>query len=166
MTKFLADENVPLKAVKALKRKGLDIVSVIELSPGLKDKEVLNLANKEERIIVTFDKDFGELVVRQRVKVKGLILLRFISRSSQQVAEKIWQVLESSIPLENNLPVGKGAHHPSHQTEELKPVTQQRIFSKKNSNTSRSKMRILRALWRSKDAKAGKLLRKPKPNMS
>ena len=46
MTKFLADENVPLKAVKALKRKGLDIVSVIELSPGLKDKEVLNLAKQ------------------------------------------------------------------------------------------------------------------------
>jgi len=88
-----------------LKRKGLDIVSVIELSLGLKDKEVLNLANKEERIIVTFDKDFGELVVRRRVKVKGLILLRFIPRSSQQVAEKIWQVLESEIPLENNLPV-------------------------------------------------------------
>jgi len=103
MTKFLADENVPLKAVKALKRKGLDIVSVIELSPGLKDKEVLNLANKEERIIVTFDKDFGELVVRQRAKVKGLILLRFIPKSPQQVAEKIWQVLESEIPLENNL---------------------------------------------------------------
>jgi predicted nuclease of predicted toxin-antitoxin system len=86
-----------------LKRKGLDIVSVIELSPGLKDKEVLNPANKEERIIVTLDKDFGELVVRQRVKVKGLILLRFMPRSSQQVAEKIWQVLESEIPLENNL---------------------------------------------------------------
>jgi predicted nuclease of predicted toxin-antitoxin system len=72
-----------------LKRKGLDIVSVIELSPGLKDKEVLNLANKEERIIVPFDKDFGELMVRQRAKVKGLILLRFLPKSPQQVAEKV-----------------------------------------------------------------------------
>ena len=77
MTKLLADENVPLKAVEALRRKGVDVVSVIELSPGLKDREVLDLANREGRIIVTFDKDFGELVVRERARVKGLILLRF-----------------------------------------------------------------------------------------
>jgi predicted nuclease of predicted toxin-antitoxin system len=103
LTKLLADENVPLKAVEALRRKGVDVVSVIELSPGLKDREVLNLANREGRIIVTFDKDFGELVVRERARVKGLILLRFAPRSPQQVAEKIWRVLESGISLEDGL---------------------------------------------------------------
>jgi predicted nuclease of predicted toxin-antitoxin system len=103
LTKLLADENVPLKAVEALRRKGVDVVSVIELSPGLKDREVLNLANREGRIIVTFDKDFGELVVRERARVKGLILLRFAPRSPQQVAEKIWRVLESGISLEDSL---------------------------------------------------------------
>ena len=44
MIKLLADENVPIEAVKALKRKGVDIVSVIEFSLGLSDREVLNLA--------------------------------------------------------------------------------------------------------------------------
>ena len=48
MTKLLADENVPIEAVEALKRKGVDIVSVIEFSPGLSDREVLDLANREE----------------------------------------------------------------------------------------------------------------------
>lgn len=49
MTKLLADENIPIEAVKALKRKGIDIISVIDFSPGLSDREVLDLANKEIR---------------------------------------------------------------------------------------------------------------------
>jgi predicted nuclease of predicted toxin-antitoxin system len=77
---------VSLEAVKALKRKGVDIVSVIEFSPGLSDVKVLDLANREDRVLVTFDKDFGELVVRERANVKGLILLRFTPKSSENVA--------------------------------------------------------------------------------
>ena len=107
MTKLLADENVPIEAVKALKRKGIDIVSVIEFSPGLSDREVLDLANREDRILVTFDKDFGELVVREKMRVKGLILLRFTPKSPQQIARRIWQVLTSQIPVENSLLVVK-----------------------------------------------------------
>ena len=53
MTKLLADENVPLKAVEILREKGVDVASVTELSPGLKDREVLDLAGREGRIIVT-----------------------------------------------------------------------------------------------------------------
>jgi predicted nuclease of predicted toxin-antitoxin system len=96
---------VPLEAVKALKRKGVDIVSVIEFSPGLSDVKVLDLANREDRVLVTFDKDFGELVVRERANVKGLILLRFTPKSSQQLGE--WQILTSQIPVENSLLVVK-----------------------------------------------------------
>lgn len=107
MTKLLADENVPIEAVKALKRKGIDIVSVIEFSPGLSDMEVLDLANREDRVPVTFDKDFGGLVVRERVKVKGLILLRFRPKSSQQIARRIWEVLTSRIPVENSMLIVK-----------------------------------------------------------
>ena len=107
MTKLLADENVPIEAVKALKRRGVNIVSVTEFSPGLSDREVLDLANREDMILVTFDKDFGELVVREKVKVKGLILLRFTPRSSQQIARRIWQILTSQIPVKNSLLVVK-----------------------------------------------------------
>ena len=89
MTKLLADENVPIEAVKALKRKGVDIISVIEFSVGLTDREVLDLANREDRILVTFDKDFGELIVRKKARVKGLILLRSTSKSPRQIARRI-----------------------------------------------------------------------------
>jgi len=107
LTKLLADENVPIEAVKALKRKGVDIVSVIEFSSGLSDIGVLDLANRENRILITFDKDFGELVVREKVRVKGLILLRFRPKSPQQIARRIWQILTLQIPVENSLLVVK-----------------------------------------------------------
>jgi predicted nuclease of predicted toxin-antitoxin system len=83
----------------------VDAVSVTELSPGLKDREALDLAGREGRIIVALDKDFGELVVREG---KGAILLRFAPRSPRQAAEKIWQVLRSGIPLENHLIAARG----------------------------------------------------------
>lgn|GEM_PF-3287534 len=78
---YLTSRDVPIEVIRALKRKGVDVNSVIEFSPGLNYREVLNLANREDRIFVTFDKDFGELVVREKVKVKGLILLRFAPKS-------------------------------------------------------------------------------------
>jgi len=107
LTKLLADENVPIEAVEALKRKGVDIISVIEFSVGLTDREVLDLANREDRILVTFDKDFGELIVREKARVKGLILLRFTPKSPRQIARRIWQILTYEIPLENSLLIVK-----------------------------------------------------------
>jgi predicted nuclease of predicted toxin-antitoxin system len=47
---------------------------VTEFSQGLSDLEVPKLANRENRAILTFDKDFGEVVIREKAKVKGLIL--------------------------------------------------------------------------------------------
>lgn len=111
---------MPLEAVKALKRKGVDIVSVIEFSPGLSDVKVLDLANREDRVLVTFDKDFGELVVRERANVKGLILLRFTPKSSQQIARRMWQILTSQIPVEKQSARCERVYCPRHQIKILK----------------------------------------------
>ena len=54
-------------------------------------------------MLVTFDKDFGELVVRAKAEVKGLILLRFAPRPPEQIAMRIQQILASQIPVENRL---------------------------------------------------------------
>lgn len=53
--KFLADENIPLKAVQALRDQNLDVISVIEIRRGMSDEEVMALARQESRIIITFD---------------------------------------------------------------------------------------------------------------
>jgi predicted nuclease of predicted toxin-antitoxin system len=103
LNKLLADENIPSKTVKALKQRGIDIVSVADSSPGLSDRAVIEQANDENRVIVTFDKDFGELIFRQRIKVKGLILLRFTPRSPDQIAERIEELLTRKITIKNRV---------------------------------------------------------------
>jgi len=61
--RLIADENIPRAIIIKLREKGYDIVSVYELKPGMRDEEVVELAVKEWRIIVTFDKDFGRIAL-------------------------------------------------------------------------------------------------------
>jgi len=63
--KILADENIPKYVCDALRKIGIDIISITDIMPAAKDKEILNFAKKENRIILSFDKDFCELVFRQ-----------------------------------------------------------------------------------------------------
>jgi len=57
---FLADENLDFPIISALRNAGYDVLSVSELSPSIDDNEVLKIANNENRILLTSDKDFGE----------------------------------------------------------------------------------------------------------
>jgi predicted nuclease of predicted toxin-antitoxin system len=59
--RFLANENVPRTAIEALRAAGNDVVWIRVDAPGSSDPEVLARAAREERILLTFDKDFGEL---------------------------------------------------------------------------------------------------------
>ena len=59
--RLLADENFPGAAVAALEAAGHDVVWVRTEAPGTIDSDVLAWAAREERILLTFDKDFGEL---------------------------------------------------------------------------------------------------------
>jgi predicted AAA+ superfamily ATPase len=65
MAKFLANENVPGTAVEAARRAGVDITWVRDVSPGISDEAVLTLAQAEGRVLLTFDKDFGEMAFEQ-----------------------------------------------------------------------------------------------------
>ena len=103
MIKLLADENIPKKTVEALKQREIDIISVVDSSPGLSDRAVIELANNENRVIVTFDKDFGELVFRERLEARGLILLRLAPISPEHIAERIAHIMVQEIPIENKI---------------------------------------------------------------
>jgi predicted nuclease of predicted toxin-antitoxin system len=59
--RFLADENFPGAAVDALMRAGHDVVCIGTIAPGMPDREIFEWAARERRIILTFDKDFGEI---------------------------------------------------------------------------------------------------------
>ena len=103
MIKLLADENIPKKTVDTLRQEEIDIVSVAESSPGMNDRTILEQANRDNRVIVTFDKDFGELVFRESLSVRGLILLRFTPISPNQIAERIQSVLTQVTPIEDKI---------------------------------------------------------------
>ena len=62
--KFIADECCDTGIVISLRREGHDVFYVLEEEPGLRDEVVLQRAYVERRILLTEDKDFGELVYR------------------------------------------------------------------------------------------------------
>jgi len=62
--KILANENFPGLAVTALRHRGHDVFWVRTGSPGISDRDVLSKAIDEQRLVVTFGKDFGELAFR------------------------------------------------------------------------------------------------------
>ncbi|MEM2613840.1 MAG: DUF5615 family PIN-like protein [Nitrososphaerota archaeon] len=80
--KFLSDESFFIRIVQALREKGFDIVSTLEISFGLTDKEVINLAKRQERIIITLDADFGKFVSEEH-DIRGIILLKLIKNQKR-----------------------------------------------------------------------------------
>lgn len=85
--KILADESVDNEIVLRLRRDGHDVGYVAEMSPGIMDEEVLVLASEENTLLLTADKDFGELIFRQGYIKRGVVLYRLAGLSSQDKAE-------------------------------------------------------------------------------
>jgi predicted nuclease of predicted toxin-antitoxin system len=85
--KFLADENFPRPALRALREAGFDVGWISEESPGAPDEDVLALAGNQGRTLLTFDKDFGELAFRRGLPaVCGIVLFRVVPRSPEDSA--------------------------------------------------------------------------------
>jgi predicted nuclease of predicted toxin-antitoxin system len=104
--RFLADENIPILAVQSLKKKGVEVIALTELSKaGLNDETVLHLAHDENRILVTFDKDFGEHVFKSKQATSGVLLLRFIPESINELVNSLSNVISLGIELENHFTV-------------------------------------------------------------
>ena len=75
MAKLLLDECCPPSLAKALRAAGHDVFHVLESSPGHTDSALALRAGNEQRIIVTYDYDFGELAVRQQLGRFGVVLV-------------------------------------------------------------------------------------------
>ncbi len=94
--RILANENFPSDAVTALQARGHDVAWIRTDAPGSSDPQVLARAQAEDRILVTFDKDFGELAFRSRLPASsGVVLFRISAPSSSHVARVAVAALES-----------------------------------------------------------------------
>ncbi len=101
--KFLLDESADYPLAEFLQSLGHDVTAIVHDYPrALKDRDVLAIAVREQRIVITNDRDFGELVFRQRLAHSGIILFRLGAEDLE--TKKRW--------LENVL-----THYHSHLTQ-------------------------------------------------
>jgi predicted nuclease of predicted toxin-antitoxin system len=91
--RLLADEGVEAAIVARLRADGHDVLYVAELAPGVTDETMLELAAREGRLLLTADKDFGELVFRLRRASHGVLLLRLVGLSQERKAEAASEAL-------------------------------------------------------------------------
>ena len=93
---FLANENFPLDAVEALRKEGHDVAWIRTDAPGSKDPDILKRAVAENRILLTFDKDFGDLAFQFGLPAScGIVLFRLQASSSAALAVMVVAALTS-----------------------------------------------------------------------
>ena len=75
--KFLADENIASSVVQELRNRGFDVKDIKEDNlRGATDRILIRIADKEERIIITHDKNFGGVLTQPNIKHKGVLIVR------------------------------------------------------------------------------------------
>jgi predicted nuclease of predicted toxin-antitoxin system len=98
---LLADENVPRPIVRWLRSQGHDVLYAAETRGQRSDADLLSEAEAQNLVIITEDKDFGELVFRDRLNSHGVILLRlwdFPVSFRLARLQAVWTTVESNLP--------------------------------------------------------------------
>ena len=104
--RFLVNENVTGTVIQELRQRGHDVLSVKESMRSEQDDVILARAQTEQRIIVTHDKDFGELAFRSNLPAScGIILLRLAGADPDTDNQRILNALESRTDWAGNLSV-------------------------------------------------------------
>lgn len=97
--RILTDENVPRSVLAWLRATAHDVTSASELGVGDPDTRWLTPAESEQRLILTSDKDFGDLVFRDRLTSFGIILLRLDDVAIPAWGTRlqdVWSVVEAN----------------------------------------------------------------------
>jgi predicted nuclease of predicted toxin-antitoxin system len=92
--KFLADESCDFGVVRALRKSGHDVLAICEVAKRMDDVEVADLSVREDRVLVTEDKDFGQLVYAHRRAACGVILVRYPALSRRELCADIVKLTE------------------------------------------------------------------------
>ncbi len=94
--RFIVNENIPTTVVLQLRKRGHDVFSVKEGMKGEKDENILAKAHAESRVVVTQDKDFGELAFRRRLPVScGVMLFRVSGKTPDEDNQRMIRAIES-----------------------------------------------------------------------
>lgn len=94
--RIVLDENMPSAVASMLRSCGHDVAWIRTDSPGATDEAILARAVSEQRLLITFDKDFGDLAFRQGHAAScGVLLFRIATPSAAAVAKKITDMVNS-----------------------------------------------------------------------
>jgi predicted nuclease of predicted toxin-antitoxin system len=93
--RILADESVEGEVVACLRSQGHDVAYIPEASAGIRDDEVIARANAEGRVLLTEDKDFGDLAFFYGNRSSGIVLLRAHGADVEAKASLVADVLET-----------------------------------------------------------------------
>ena len=91
--RFLIDESVSGVVVRRLQAAGIDIVTLTATERGSPDEHVLALANADDMVLITEDRDFGDLVVRRGLPVAAILLLELDKLSNAAEADRVFAVV-------------------------------------------------------------------------
>jgi len=92
--KFLIDAGVGKKVEEFLRGEKYEVKSMRDINIRSKDSDILKLAVSEGRMIITMDKDFGELVYNSRMLHSGVLILRLEDSTGKEKAEIVGRILE------------------------------------------------------------------------
>lgn len=102
----VADESVDFGIVLSLRQKKIIVLSIAEEYSGIKDEEVLNIAVKNQSLLITEDKDFGELTYRLKLEHNGILLIRINEIPRRERIELVAELIEKHFDeLYNNFSV-------------------------------------------------------------
>ena len=92
--RFLVDECIGPRVARWLRQLQHDVLSIYEESRGLDDDRVLQKAVAEDRILITGDKDFGEMIFREGKSHRGVVLLRLRNEDAVSKIKVLDRLLE------------------------------------------------------------------------
>jgi predicted nuclease of predicted toxin-antitoxin system len=95
---FLANENFPLASIRLLRMGDHKVESVVEKFPGIKDHEILEFAKENNLVILTFDRDYGELIYRFKlVPPAGVVYFRFSPSIPEEPAKILLNIIGKGV---------------------------------------------------------------------
>lgn len=101
--KLMLNENISGTVIKTLRQRGHDVISVKESMRGMSDKAILERAQNENRVVVTNDKDFGELAFHFGLPAEsGVILFRLSGTTPENDNDRMVEALESGLDFQGN----------------------------------------------------------------
>lgn len=86
---FVGDESLEIEVIAGLRESGHSVYAIREHSPGMPDTGVLAVSVERQEPLITNDKDFGELVYRDRLLAVGVVLLRLPNMTPEERAERL-----------------------------------------------------------------------------